>query len=64
MLAGERAVVTCAPSHAYGEAGGGSVIPPNATLQFDVELVSFENPKHPDRQGAGSRAGGQAQGEL
>ncbi|MDA8453283.1 FKBP-type peptidyl-prolyl cis-trans isomerase [Acidovorax sp. GBBC 3334] len=40
MKPGGKAKLTCPPSIAYGAAGAGGVIPPNATLQFEVELVS------------------------
>ena len=40
MLVGEKAVLTCAPEYAYGEAGSPPTIPPNAELKFEVELLS------------------------
>jgi len=39
---GERAKLTCPPDMAYGPRGIPGVIPPNATLFFDVELISFK----------------------
>ena len=40
---GQKAKITCPPEYAYGAAGAGGVIPPNATLIFEIELISFES---------------------
>lgn len=42
MSVGERAKLTCSPDYAYGQQGHPGVIPPNATLIFDVELIRLE----------------------
>ncbi|MED6271721.1 hypothetical protein CHARACLAT_023274 [Characodon lateralis] len=42
MSLGQRAKLTCTPDMAYGATGHPGVIPPNATLIFDVELLKLE----------------------
>ncbi|XP_031559951.1 12 kDa FK506-binding protein-like [Actinia tenebrosa] len=42
MSKGEQSKLTCPPDYAYGPKGYPGVIPPNATLIFDVELLRFE----------------------
>ncbi|XP_034551604.1 peptidyl-prolyl cis-trans isomerase FKBP1A-like [Notolabrus celidotus] len=42
MSVGQRAKLVCSPDYAYGHKGHPGIIPPNATLTFDVELLSLE----------------------
>jgi len=41
LKVGGKAKLTCPPAIAYGSAGAGGVIPPNATLNFEVELLAI-----------------------
>lgn len=41
MKPGGKAKLTCPPGIAYGARGAGGVIPPNATLNFEIELLSI-----------------------
>ncbi|XP_051914203.1 peptidyl-prolyl cis-trans isomerase FKBP1A-like [Hippocampus zosterae] len=42
MSVGQRAKLICSPDYAYGSKGHPGIIPPNATLTFDVELLRLE----------------------
>ena len=43
MKKGEKAILTCKPDYAYGARGSPPTIPPDATLQFEVELFSWKS---------------------
>jgi FKBP-type peptidyl-prolyl cis-trans isomerase FkpA len=43
MKPGGKARVTCPPNTAYGSRGAGNAVPPNATLIFDIELLSINS---------------------
>lgn len=42
MSVGEKIKVTCPSNLAYGTRGAGNIIPPNANINFEIELLSFE----------------------
>jgi len=44
MIIGEKRELKIAPELGYGNRGAGAVIPPGATLLFEVELLGLEGP--------------------
>jgi FK506-binding protein 4/5 len=51
MKKGERAIFTIPPDLAYGKVGSPPSIPPDATLIFDVELLSWARVRDTCRDG-------------
>jgi len=45
MKVGEKRKLTIPPELGYGSQGAGNLIPPNATLIFEVEMLKIESPK-------------------
>ena len=45
MKKGEKCLLRCEPDYAYGAAGSPPKIPPHSTLEFEVELLSWQSVK-------------------
>lgn len=48
LTLGDSVTVTCPSDTAYGSRGAGGVIPPNADLEFDIEMLGFREHKVED----------------
>jgi FK506-binding protein 1 len=49
MSLGEKAVLHITSDYGYGAQGAGGIIPPNADLDFEVELLQINDNKAPEK---------------
>jgi hypothetical protein len=42
LSVGQKAILTISPDYGYGAKGAGKAIPPNSTLEFEVELIGVK----------------------
>ena len=47
MSLGEKSILHISSDYGYGETGAGGVIPPNADLDFEVELLAIGDKEAP-----------------
>ena len=57
MSLGEKSMLKISSDYGYGAAGAGGVIPPNADLNFEVELLAIGDTKAPGFTGSSSGGG-------
>lgn len=55
LAVGSRAQIVCPPHLAYGHEGEPGLIPPNATLRFELELLAIVRPGHAEPTAAAAR---------
>lgn len=54
MSLGEKAILKISSDFGYGASGAGNVIPPNADLNFEVELLAIGDQNAPGFSGSSS----------
>jgi len=58
MSLGEKSLLKISSDYGYGSAGAGGVIPPDADLTFEVELLAVGDKKAPGFSGGGGGGSG------
>ncbi|MFA6107580.1 MAG: response regulator [Candidatus Latescibacterota bacterium] len=64
MRGGGRVLLIAGPELAYGPEGDGNLVPPDATVVYDLELVAVDGASVPAEDDAGGAAGGDGIGDL